>query len=73
MAKSKTTKESKVATTIVESVNDFDLDLDSVGMYVAQMSSSTLYNRLDVLMDSAREYKENDYNQEYHYERIRNI
>lgn len=73
MAKSKTTKESKVATTIVESVNDFDLDLDSVGMYVAQMSSSTLYNRLDVLMDSAREYKENDYNQEYHYERIRHI
>ena len=73
MAKSKTTKESKVATTIVQSVNDFDLDIESVGMYVAQMSSSVLYNRLDILMDTAREYKENDYNIEYHYERIRNI
>jgi hypothetical protein len=73
MAKSQKTKEGKVAIKIVESVNDFDLDLDNVGMYIAQLSSSTLYNRLDVVMESAREHKEYDYSIDYHEEYLRRL
>ena len=73
MAKSQRTKEGKIAIKIVESVNDFDLDLDNVGMYIAQFASSTLYNRLDTVMESAREYKVYDYTVEEHEEAIRRI
>jgi len=73
MAKSQRTKEGKVATSIVQSVNDFDLDLDSVGMYIAQLSSSTLYNRLDTVMESARENKIYDYTIEEHEQAIRSL
>jgi hypothetical protein len=58
MRKKQVTKEEKVAKTIIESVNDFTLDLDSVGRYIAEQSNSVLYNRLDVVADSARESKE---------------
>jgi hypothetical protein len=58
MRKKQVTKEEKVAKTIIESVNDFTLDLDSVGRYIAEQSNSVLYNRLDVVADSARETKE---------------
>jgi hypothetical protein len=58
MRKKQITKEEKVAKTIIESVNDFTLDLDSVGRYIAEQSNSVLYNRLDVVADSARETKE---------------
>jgi hypothetical protein len=58
MRKKQVTREEKVAKTIIESVNDFTLDLDSVGRYIAEQSNSVLYNRLDVVADSARETKE---------------
>jgi hypothetical protein len=58
MRSKRITKEEKVAKTIIESVNDFTLDLDSVGRYIAEQSNSVLYNRLDVVADSARESKE---------------
>jgi hypothetical protein len=58
MRKKQVTKEEKVAKTIIECVNDFTLDLDSVGRYIAEQSNSVLYNRLDVVADSARETKE---------------
>lgn len=73
MAKSQRTKEGRIAQKIVESVNDFDLDLDNVGMYIAQASSSTLYNRLDTVMESAREHKHYDYTREEHEEAIQNL
>lgn len=73
LAKSSRTKEGKIAVNIVQSVNDFDLDLDSVGMYIAQVSSSTLYNRLDTVMESAREHKHYDYTAERHQEAIDRI
>ena len=73
MAKSQRTKEGKIAIKIVESVNNFDLDLDNVGMYIAQFASSTLYNRLDTVMESAREYKIYDYTVDEHYEAIKRI
>ena len=48
MRKKQVTKEEKVAKTIIESINDFTLDLDSVGRYIAEQSNSVLYNRLDL-------------------------
>lgn len=61
MRNKRITKEERVAKSIVESVNDFTLDLDSVGRYVAEQSHSVLYNRLDAVMDSAQYEKEKMY------------
>lgn len=55
------TKEERVAKSLIELVNDFTLDLDAVGRYVAEQSPSVLYNRLDVVADSARDKKEEMY------------
>ena len=52
------TKEQKVAEKMVGLVNDLTLDLDAVGMYIASESTITLYNRLDSVIDSAKETKE---------------
>jgi hypothetical protein len=71
----KHTKEGKIATAIVESVNDFTLDLDSVGRNIAQVSNTVLYNRLEAVMESAREHKYQDdtLDIEKHYEMIRRL
>ena len=71
----KHTKEGKIATSIVESVNDFTLDLDSVGRNIAQVSNTVLYNRLEVVMESAREHKYQDdtLDIEKHYEMMRRL
>jgi hypothetical protein len=64
MRNKRPTREEKVAKTMVELVNDFTLDLDSVGRYVGEQAHSVLYNRLDTVIDSARDTKEkliNDY------------
>ena len=57
----KATKEEKVAQSMVGLVNDYTLDLDAVGRYVAEQSTSVLYNRLETVLDSAREEKEKLY------------
>lgn len=54
----KATLEEKVAKNMIELVNDFTLDLDAVGRYVGEQASVVLYNRLDVIIDSARYAKE---------------
>lgn len=59
--KKRITKEERVAKSLIELVNDFTLDLDQVGRYVAEQSPSVLYNRLDVVADSARDKKEEMY------------
>lgn len=56
--RNKATKEEKVAKTMVELVNDLTLDLDAVGRYVGEQASTVLYNRLDLVIDSARYEKE---------------
>ncbi len=61
MKSKRITKEERVAKSLIELVNDFTLDLDQVGRYVAEQSPSVLYNRLDVVADSAREKKEELY------------
>jgi hypothetical protein len=62
MRKNKVTKEEAVANKIISMVEDVTLDLDNVGEYVADNSPSVLYNRLEVVMESAKERKENVYN-----------
>ena len=61
MRNKRITKEERVARSLIELVNDFTLDLDSVGRYIAEQSPSVLYNRLDVVADSARDKKEEMY------------
>ena len=63
MKNKRVTKEEKVAKSMIELVNDFTLDLDSVGRYVAEQSHSVLYNRLDTVLDSAQYEKEKLYDQ----------
>jgi hypothetical protein len=62
MSRNRKTKEEVVANKIIDMVSDVTLDLDNVGEYVADNSPSVLYNRLEVVMESARERKENVYN-----------
>lgn len=61
MRSKRITNEEKVARKLIELVNDFTLDLDTVGRYVAEQSPSVLYNRLDVVTDSAQSTKEEMY------------
>lgn len=61
MRNKKPTKEEKVARSLIELVNDYTLDLDSVGRYVAEQSHAVLYNRLDTVIDSAQYEKEQIY------------
>lgn len=63
MKNKRVTKEEKVAKSMIELVNDYTLDLDSVGRYVAEQSHSVLYNRLDTVLDSAQYEKEKLYEQ----------
>lgn len=66
MRNKRITKEERVAKSLIELVNDFTLDLDSVGRYVAEQSPSVLYNRLDVVADSAKQTKEEIYDRLTH-------
>jgi hypothetical protein len=57
------TKESKTAEKMAQLVNDLTLDLNMVGIYLADLTSSILYNRLFEVFDSARTHKEYRYSQ----------
>jgi hypothetical protein len=61
--RNKQTKEMKVAKIIAQSVNDFDLDLEEVGRYLASDTSATIYNRLYTVAESTK------YNKELIYDR----
>jgi hypothetical protein len=58
-------KEEKNAEKMVELVNDLTLDLNMMGVYLADMTSSVLYNRLWEVFESARKHKEHRYSLEY--------
>lgn len=47
------TKESKVAQTLTDLVNDLSLDLDQVGVYLAQ-SNLVTYNRVMAILEMAK-------------------
>jgi len=53
------TDEEKAAKKILAVVNDFTLDLDMTGKYIAENASAVLYNRLMVVVESAIDTKEN--------------
>jgi hypothetical protein len=61
-------KESKVAEKIIKETNDISLNLGQIGFYLAEMSSSTQYNRLCEVFESARYRKEYTYSKEYQEE-----
>mgnify|MGYP001061147143 CR=1 FL=1 len=72
----KKTNEGKVAEKFAELVNDLTLDLEIVGIYLADLTSAVLYNRLHEVFDSAKHQKENKYNKsgrEEHEERLRKL
>lgn len=73
---SKFTKEGKVATEFAKLVNDLTLDLELVGIYLSELTSAVLYNRLFEVFDSARFHKEETYargSREAHEEEIKRI
>jgi rubrerythrin len=53
-----TTQEEKQAKKLAEILSDLRLDLDLVGFYFAQNVGSTLYNRLQIVYETAQEIKE---------------
>lgn len=66
MKRKTVTKEERAAKKLIELVNDFDIDLDLVGLYLSQQTSSILYNRLDTVIDSARYHLEIEYDRKAH-------
>jgi hypothetical protein len=60
------TKESKVAQTLCDLLNDITLDLDQVGIYLAQ-SNLVTYNRAMVILEMAQ-YEREDKQKEVNVE-----
>jgi hypothetical protein len=56
--KHKYTQEDKVAEQFVKAVDTLSLDLDRVGVIIAHISTNLIYNRLEVVLESAKEEKE---------------
>jgi hypothetical protein len=69
----KYTKEGRTAQKFSELVNDLTLDLELVGIYLADLTSAVLYNRLFEVFDSAKYHKEKMYTKEWHEEQIRRL
>lgn len=59
--KYKPTQEDKTAQMLVGSVDNLSLDLDQVGVKIARIAPNVLFNRLEVIVESAREEKEKLY------------
>jgi hypothetical protein len=60
------TNEEKEANKLAEILSDLRIDLELVGAYFAQNVSSTLYNRLQIVYETAQEIKE-EQNERNHY------
>jgi hypothetical protein len=56
--KQMTTDEEKVANKIGNMVSDLRVDLELVGQYLAKSQPYVVYNRLQVIAESAKETKE---------------
>lgn len=52
------TEEEKVANRVGNMVSDLRVDLELVGKYLAQSQPNVVYNRLQVIAESAKETKE---------------
>ena len=53
-----TTEEEKVANKLGNMVSDLRVDLELVGEYLAKSQPNVVYNRLQVIAESAKETKE---------------
>lgn len=58
MRKYRETKEQKVARLILEKLSDLTLDLEMVAYYISGNVRSVLYNRFQVVAETAMEEKE---------------
>lgn len=58
MRRHKETKEEKVARTILEKISDLTLNLELIGYYIALNVSGVLYNRFQIISETAEEEKE---------------
>jgi uncharacterized membrane protein len=61
MRKQITTREEKQVKRLADILSDLRLDLELMGHYLAISVSSVVYNRLQVISETAKEIKENDY------------
>lgn len=53
-----TTEEEKVANKLGNTISDLRVDLELVGEYIAKSQPYVVYNRLQVIAESAKETKE---------------
>jgi hypothetical protein len=56
-----TTREEKEAKRLADILSDLRLDLELLGHYLAISVSSVVYNRLQIVSETAKQVKENDY------------
>lgn len=61
MRKRAKTQEEKVVEQFANLLSDLRIDLDQVGIYLAQQRPSTAYNRLMIIAESAEHEKEKEY------------
>lgn len=61
------TKEEKIALSLSEIVNDYNLDLDEVGRYFARVAPLVSYNRVMNILEVAEIEKENQSVRINHY------
>ena len=59
MRRKQKTEEEKVAERMATMLSDVRLDLDEVGINLARMKPTTIYNRLILVTDSAEDEMEN--------------
>jgi len=54
----KKSDEEKVAENVAKMMNDLTLDLDQIGVYLGRIRPATSYRRLEIIMEAAREERE---------------
>jgi hypothetical protein len=62
MRRHRITEEEKAAKKIAELVCDLRLDIEQVGIYLAQLTPFVAYNRIQEVAEAAKFYKEEQYN-----------
>ena len=61
------TKEEKIARKLSDIVNDYNLDLEEVGRYLARVAPRVSYNRIIEIVEVAEFEKENENVRHSHY------
>jgi len=72
MKKKSLTEEEKVAIRLADIVSDLRLDLDLVGMYFSQIARTVIFNRFEIVYESAKE-SGHGRSRDEHYEYIANL